>query len=69
MDTPCRRGPRRRILRRIDTKARAAWWRRQGRPPPAAQETLTLAAAGRLLAAIEEQRWRDEFVGAFTRSR
>ena len=67
--TPCSRGPRHRILRRMDTKARAAWRRRQRLLRAQVREPLTLAAAGRLLAAIEEQRWRDDFVGAFTRSR
>jgi len=52
----------------MDTKTRAAW-RRQRLLRAQVREPLTLAAAGRLLAAIEEQRWRDDFVGAFTRSR
>ena len=53
----------------MDNKARAAWWRRQRLLRAQVREPLTLAAAGRLLAAIDEQRWRDDFVGAFTRSR
>jgi hypothetical protein len=53
----------------MDTKARAAWRRRHRLLRAQVREPLTLAAAGRLLAAIEEQRWRDDFVGAFTRSR
>ena len=53
----------------MDNKARSAWWRQQRLLRAREREPLTLAAAGRLLAAIEEQRWRDDFVGAFTRSR
>jgi hypothetical protein len=53
----------------MDTPNRAAWRRQRRLLDARVRAARARAAAGRLLAAIEEQRWRDDFVGAFTRSR
>jgi hypothetical protein len=53
----------------MDNHERAARRRRRRLPDAGARAPLTRAATARLLAAVDELRWRDAFVAAFTRSR
>jgi hypothetical protein len=53
----------------MDSHDRAAWRRQRRLLDARVRAARARAAASRLLTAIEEQRWRDDFVGAFTRSR
>jgi hypothetical protein len=53
----------------MDTHERAARRNQLRLPDAGAQEQRARTAVGRLLAAIEEQRWQDDFVAGFARSR
>jgi len=53
----------------MDNYARAARRRPRRLLSAGARAPLTRAATARLLVAVDELRWRDDFVVAFTRSR